>query len=85
MPAGPLSDATAAFGARVRARRQELGESQEKLADRSGLHWSFLGQVERGTRNVTLHSILRIAEALRLDPAVLVGGLRAPQADVDAD
>ncbi len=78
MVATPVSDATRVFGERVRARRQELGKSQEQLADDCGLHWSYVGQVERGRRNLSLHNILKIAEALDVDPAVLVQGLRAP-------
>lgn len=68
----PLSPATAEFGTRVRRRRNELGLSQEALADISELHWTYLGQVERGQRNITLHNIIRIAEALQVDPGELV-------------
>ncbi len=74
----PLSTATAAFGARVRQARNQLGESQERLAERSGIHWSFIGQVERGQRNVSLHNILKLAAALNIDPATLVQGLQPP-------
>jgi transcriptional regulator with XRE-family HTH domain len=52
--------------------------TQEALAERTSLHWSYLGQVERGQTNLTLHSILRIAAVLEVDPAVLVTGLPAP-------
>lgn len=75
----PISDATRVFGQRVRARRQQLGKSQEQLADDSSLHWSYVGQVERGQRNVTLHNILRLAEVLEVDPAELVRGLHSPE------
>lgn len=75
----PISDAAATFGERVRARRLELDKSQEKLAAESGMHWTYLGQVERGQRNVTLHNILKLAEMLELDPAELVRGLRPPE------
>jgi len=77
-PAGkpPLSSATAEFGARVRARRHELALSQEALADRSELHWTYFGQVERGQVNISLHNILKIADALEVDPADLVTGLK---------
>ena len=74
----PISDAAATFGARVRARREELQKSQEKLAAESGMHWTYLGQVERGQRNVTLHNILKLAEMLDVDPAELMRGLKAP-------
>jgi transcriptional regulator with XRE-family HTH domain len=59
-------------------RRLELGKSQEQLAEDSDLHWSYLGQVERGRRNVSLHNILRIAEVLKVDPGELVRGLQSP-------
>lgn len=75
----PISEAAGTFGARVRARRLELGKSQEQLAEDSDLHWSYLGQVERGTRNVTLHNILKIAEVLQIDPGELVRALKAPR------
>jgi transcriptional regulator with XRE-family HTH domain len=41
--------------------------SQEGLADLVGLHWTFVGQVERGRRNLTLHNILKLAAALDID------------------
>ena len=80
MPSPPLSPATAEFGARVRARREQLGKSQEQLADDCGLHWTMVGQTERGKRNISLHNILRLAEGLDIDPCELVKGLRPPQA-----
>jgi transcriptional regulator with XRE-family HTH domain len=66
------------FGDRVRARRHELDLSQEALADRAGLHWTFVGQVERGRRNLSLHNLLKLAEALKIDPGKLVEGLAPP-------
>ena len=77
--ATPISDATATFGARVRARRHELGLSQEAAADLCGVHWTFLGQVERGQRNISLHNILKLAEGLTIDPGELVTGLHSPE------
>jgi len=78
--ATPISPAAATFGARVRARRQELGLSQERMADRCGVHWTFLGQVERGQRNISLHNILKLADGLEVDPGQLVAGLSGPKA-----
>lgn len=76
--ATPLSSTTKQFGERVRARRTELELSQERLAERAGLHWTFVGQVERGQRNLSLHNICKLAQALQVDPGVLMEGLDPP-------
>jgi transcriptional regulator with XRE-family HTH domain len=78
MPNPPLSVATGKFGRRVRERRTELELSQEALADRTDLHWSYIGQVERGQRNLTLHNIIKIAAALEMDAGKLIEGAQAP-------
>lgn len=67
------------LGERVRERRQELGLSQERLAEGTALHWSFIGRIERGQANLTLRNILRLAEVLDVDPGVLVEGLRSDE------
>jgi transcriptional regulator with XRE-family HTH domain len=77
----PISPATRAFGERVRARRQAQGLSQEALAFRSSVHWTFLGQVERGRRNLSLHNLLKLARGLGVDPGELVHGLDPPEDD----
>lgn len=77
----PVFEAAATFGARVRARRGELKLSQEQLDEITGVHWSYLGQVERGQRNPSLRNILRIAEGLEIDPGKLVEGLPAPKGE----
>ncbi len=64
------------FGRRVRAARQRRGWSQEALAEQSGLHWTYVGSVERGERNIALQNIVRLATALRVDPCDLVKGLK---------
>ena len=59
------------FGHAVRARREHLGLTQEVLADRVGIHRTYLSDVERGTRNVSLLNIELLAAALRLSIAEL--------------
>ena len=76
-PKEPLSPATIEFGARVRQQRQAKGWSQESLADAAGLHWTYVGQIERGRRNLTLHNILKLASALEIDAGTLISGLEA--------
>ncbi|MDT8910262.1 helix-turn-helix transcriptional regulator [Amycolatopsis sp. PS_44_ISF1] len=83
MPKHPLSEATRLLGVRVRSRRQELGVSQEKLADAAGVHWTFVSQVERGLRNVNLHNLLKFADGLEVDAGELVAGLKAPVVEAE--
>lgn len=54
------------FGARVRELRHERGLSQEQLAHVSGLDRSYVGQVERGERNITLENIHKLAAGLQV-------------------
>lgn len=63
------------LGDRIRALRHERGWSQEDLAEHADLHWSFVSHVERGSRNLSLRSLLKISHGLQVDPAVLVAGL----------
>ena len=75
----PLSRTTAQFGRRVREHREAAKLSQEKLAERAGVHWTFVGQTERGMRNLSLHNICKLAAGLGVDPGVLVKGLKPPK------
>lgn len=60
------------FGERVRALRAARGWSQMELGSRAGRHFTFVSGIERGQRNVTLLTILQVAEALDVDPGVLL-------------
>ena len=59
-----------AFGDRMHAWRHRLGISQDELALRSGLHRTYIDAVERGERNISLCSVVRIAELLDGSEAV---------------
>lgn len=59
------------FGRAVRKRRQELGISQEDLADRAGIHRTYVGDVERGERNIALQNIEKLAKALGVSISTL--------------
>lgn len=61
------------FGRIVRIRRYKEGHSQESFADAVGLHRTYVGAVERGERNVSLHNLVKIANALRIPLSRLVG------------
>jgi len=64
-----------AFGKRVRALRKSRKWSQEKMAEASRMHWTYIGQVERGERNLTLQSIQSIAKAFNMKVAELFRGV----------
>lgn len=55
------------FGQIVKKHRQELNLSQEKFAEKIGLHRTYISEVERGTRNISLINIVRIAEGLNIN------------------
>ena len=63
------------LGRRIRSQREILGVSQEEMAARCGLHRTYYGSVERGERNIALQNIVRISDALGIDPAELLSGL----------
>jgi transcriptional regulator with XRE-family HTH domain len=62
-----MMDITHRFGKSVRCLRQKLSLSQEELAEKSALHRTYIGSVERGERNITLINAERIAKALDVD------------------
>ena len=63
------------IGNRIRNYRMQLGYSQERLAEISGCHPTYIGQVERGEKNPTLESIEKIASALRVSMSKLFENL----------
>jgi transcriptional regulator with XRE-family HTH domain len=62
-----VSDARKVFASRLRKIRQVKGLSQEELADRAGLHRTYVGSVERGERNISIDNIECLAKALEID------------------
>jgi transcriptional regulator with XRE-family HTH domain len=52
------------FGQAVRRRRIERGMTQEELAHASGLYRSYITDVERGARNLSLTNVARLVHAL---------------------
>src|SRR3954454_3495667 len=71
----PRSRAAEVFGQRVREARFALGMSQEDIANLADMHVTNYGRVERGEANSELHTIVRLATALDVDPAELLAGL----------
>jgi len=60
------------FGSKVREKRFALGLSQEDLAEKAGVHRTYVGMVERAEKNITLQNIERIAKALGVSPDQLL-------------
>ncbi|MGH9436839.1 MAG: helix-turn-helix domain-containing protein [Terriglobia bacterium] len=56
----------------IRCLRRKLGFSQEALAEKCGLHRTYVGAIERGERNVTLVTLSRLAKALGVLPGELI-------------
>ncbi|HEX8085236.1 MAG TPA: helix-turn-helix transcriptional regulator [Solirubrobacteraceae bacterium] len=62
----------AAVGAALRARRVELGLSQDALAARAGINRTYISSAERGLRNLSLVNLVRLARALDIPAAGLL-------------
>ncbi len=60
----------------LRAMRLEHGWSQEELAERCGLHRTYVGAIERGERNVTLETLNDLASAFGVSAAELISEKR---------
>ena len=56
-----------AFGKRVREVRKSKGVSQERLAEMAGIDRSYMGNIERGEKNITLKKAYEICDALEIE------------------
>lgn len=52
------------FGKKVKEERLKQGLSQEELAERAGVHRTYIGMIERAEKNITLENIEKISKAL---------------------
>jgi transcriptional regulator with XRE-family HTH domain len=62
----------AALGRAIRELRHERGWTLEALAQRAGLHWTYIGGVERGERNPSWENVVKLAAALDVKTSELV-------------
>jgi len=67
-----VSEIQASLGKAIKAQRQRLGVTQEELAWRADLHRTYVADIERGGRNLTLSSIINLATALQVSVASLL-------------
>ena len=70
-----MSDLAKIVGQRIRNYRTQLGLSQEKLAELSSCHPTYIGQLERGEKNATLESIDKVASSLKISLSKLFENL----------
>ncbi|MEK5257584.1 helix-turn-helix transcriptional regulator [Paenibacillus sp. FSL F4-0125] len=59
-----MSDVVKRVGDRIRRLRKDKGLSQEQLAELSGLHTNYVGQVERGEKNLTIETLQKVVGGL---------------------
>lgn len=57
---------TKQLGKRIRRFRREQKLSQEELAYKAGIHRTYMGKIERGESNPPVHTVSKIAKALRI-------------------
>ena len=60
------------IGAKIRREREKLGLSQEQLGAIAKVHRTYVGMVERGEKNITIHNLSRFAEALKMQVRELI-------------
>ena len=66
------NDINSEVGFNIRRIREKRGLSQEKLAALAGLHRAYVGQIERGEKNIGLKNLEKIAKALEVPVRFLV-------------
>jgi transcriptional regulator with XRE-family HTH domain len=68
----PRSPEHGALGDAIRLSRERLGLSQEELSATSDIHLTHIGGLERGVRNPSYATLVRLARALSIEPGALV-------------
>ncbi len=76
------ADLQTRIGAVIRACRHHLGITQEELAWRADLHRTYIADIERGTRNVTLRTVSNVSKALQITIGHLFAHITAPHGTV---
>ena len=67
-----MADILKEFGQKVLHYRRRKNLSQERLAELSSLHRTYIGQIESGKRNVALRNVAKLAKALGVSPKELL-------------
>lgn len=67
---------------RIQSYRRRIGLTQEELAKKAGVHPTYIGQVERGEKNMTVTSLAKILDALGVSFSEFFDGMNTPAYDV---
>ena len=78
-PEGSEAVVLRTLGTTLRHYRKQQGLSQQALATKAGLHYTYVSEIELGQRNVSVLSLFRLATALQLPVSVLLVPLEAHQ------
>ena len=62
-----MEDIKKLVGDRIRALRKERGYSQERLADKAELHYTHIGSIERGEKNWSIETLVKVANGLNVE------------------
>ncbi|MBL8024062.1 MAG: helix-turn-helix transcriptional regulator [Elusimicrobia bacterium] len=73
------------LGARIRALRKRHGLTQEEMAEKCDLHWTYIGGLERGERNPTLTTMQRVAAGLSVGLNQLIDARSFPRPQSDEE
>ncbi|MDP1989478.1 MAG: helix-turn-helix transcriptional regulator [Syntrophales bacterium] len=76
-----MADVKRLIGDRIRQLRKEKGLSQEKLGYESELHYTHIGSIERGEKNWSIDTLIKVAKGLNVEVADLFN-FPIPPADV---
>ena len=78
-----MTDTIKIIGERIRAYRRQSGMSQAALAEKAGLHTTYIGQLERGEKNATIETVEKVAAALGLPMDKLFANLGGTGREAD--
>ena len=70
------------LGANIKACREKLGLAQTTLGERSGIHRTYINQLENGHKNLTVVVLSRLADALGTTPSALTKGILDAEPEV---
>jgi XRE family transcriptional regulator, regulator of sulfur utilization len=78
---GNMGDLARKIGERIRQLRKEKGFSQEELAEKADVHFTYIGQLERGEKNASIDTLERITKCLGISLEDFFGLVESPSKD----